>query len=352
MQKKIIALAVAGLMSGAAFAQSNVTISGLAKVGYDNYKITNSGYSTEDRISDQSSRIIFKGSEDLGGGLSAIFQIDMRYANDLGGLGATGNTFVGLSSKSMGTVVMGRHDVHYFENGGLEGNRAGSLQTSATNGIMSQNNGTTIAVGTRTPNVTAYISPNMGGFTFKAGVATAAANEGSGLADGSDGSGANVVASYSAGGLAAGLSYFRLNAEGGAVGDQRSTRAWAGYSFPMGLKVGLVWDSNKLERAVGTTTKRNAWAIPVTFTMGNNSLYFTYARAGDLSGTSNTGANQYTLGFDHALSKRTSVGVFYTKLNNDRAGTYDMFGMGASGGTTTAAGQDARQLYAGIAHSF
>ena len=79
MQKKIIALAVAGLVSGAAFAQSNVTISGIADVGFQqSSKSENSGTKSQSAINDggqDASRVTFSGKEDLGNGLSAIFAL-------------------------------------------------------------------------------------------------------------------------------------------------------------------------------------------------------------------------------------------------------------------------------------
>jgi predicted porin len=66
MQKKIIALAVAGLVSGAAFAQSNVTVYGIRKA-----KSTDGGQ--------DGSRVGFKGTEDLGNGLSAFFQLGAAF---------------------------------------------------------------------------------------------------------------------------------------------------------------------------------------------------------------------------------------------------------------------------------
>jgi predicted porin len=158
-----------------------------------------------------------------------------------------------------------------------------------------------------------------------------------------------------------------------AKADQRSTRAWVGYTFPMGLKVGLAWDrssfadnNNGAAGAVGAgSAKRTAWMVPVSYSVGPHAIYATYARTGSASGSAiaaNTGgdykAHQWTLGYDYAFSKRTSAGVFYTKLNNNSnaAGTigagYDLFAIGASGAGATLVGEDVRQIYMGLAHNF
>ena len=82
MNKKLLAVAVAGALAApvAAFAQSSVTISGYLKAGFDNFKISNAsaarsaaGLNTsENRVTDHSSRILFNVVEELGGGLQAI----------------------------------------------------------------------------------------------------------------------------------------------------------------------------------------------------------------------------------------------------------------------------------------
>ena len=87
-------------------------------------------------------------------------------------------------------------------------------------------------------------------------------------------------------------------------------------------------------------------------------MYFSYARAGDATNTAtDTGANAWNIGYDYAFSKRTSAGVYYTKVNNKTGGMYDMFarlGTTGAGGAPllTAAGEDARQIYIGLAHNF
>src|SRR5450759_2245868 len=101
MNKKLLAVAVAGALAapGVALAQaSSVTISGMFKVGVDNINYSGAtsngntpagliangspgriGNRSENRVSDNSSRIIFGVREDLGNGLAAIAQLDMRF---------------------------------------------------------------------------------------------------------------------------------------------------------------------------------------------------------------------------------------------------------------------------------
>jgi predicted porin len=91
MQKKIIALALAGLASSAAFAQSNVTLYGRADYGYmvrgdDDGAVPKNLKNKSEFASGigAGSRIGFKGSEDLGNGLKAIFEIEYGLSMDAG----------------------------------------------------------------------------------------------------------------------------------------------------------------------------------------------------------------------------------------------------------------------------
>jgi len=311
----------------------------------------------------------------------------------------------------------------------IGGTRAGSLQTMLGNGIMSQVwdpnlNGSavaafasaqTVGVGSRTNNLLMWDSPNWNGFTGRIGYSTAAyGGEGTGvtkwatgvagsdIASGNPGGGSAWTAAlrYNNGPWVGGYSHWSSNSEdrrrridgtfSSNQNDLRSDRIWAGYKFAMGLDVGFGYDWSKNSAGQGwlasgihpvtggavagvlgantkTTFKRKAWMIPVKYNFGPHAIYGTYARASDSSNTPgvNTGAKAWMLGYDYAFSKRTSMGIFYTKLDNDRGGNYNLFATGASGATpvsmggggfgvsaATGAGADVRQWYLGMAHNF
>ncbi len=364
MQKKLIALAVAGLVSGGAFAQTNVTISGLVRMSVEQYKLSNVGAgfdaSSENRVSDQSSMLVFSGREDLGGGMYAGFTIDNRFSPDLGAFGASGNTNIHLGG-NWGRVAIGRQDLHYGT--AIESYKAYTLQNILSNGIFAQVNGTSIANATRTPNVVMYDSPNMSGFSARLAMSTnwsaAVTNEGTGLraagaADPGKGSATNLALNYANGPIKAGYSYWRATVEGGktaAAGDQRGDTLQFGYTFPMGLGIGLGWNKSKLDFTTGEVS-RTAWVLPISYTFGANQVALSYAKAGNTSGVADSGANAYTLSFGHSLSKRTNVGVAYTKLDNKSGGSYDLFGLAANGATATPAGADVSQVSFNVNHSF
>jgi len=173
MQKKIIALAVAGLVSGAAFAQSNVTIYGQMNASYDNVSTNAPGQDTLNRVSSNSSRLGFKGEEKLGSGISAVFQIENAINLDAGATTtlATRNTFIGLKG-GFGTALAGNHDTPYKLSTGSLDPFADTIADA--NNIISSSNGTNVR-DLRLGNVLAYISPTWSG--FHAAIATSMLNE-------------------------------------------------------------------------------------------------------------------------------------------------------------------------------
>jgi len=251
MQKKIIALAVAGLASTAAFAQTNVVVYGVADGTFDyvwqsgsnldTLTSTNTfnnvtGVSTasllqasrqnndvdQTRVSANSSYVGFKGSEDLGNGLKALFQYEMTVRFDQSSSSSSSNpvapdrdSFVGLSHDKGGTIVLGNLtgptralgaalDVNpgatgIGANSGLIGKIAGStLKPNTAGSILTVNSATpafqsvsTTALGyncgrsstcssifdTRWSNAIAYLSPNWGGFSFAAAYTAALENK-------------------------------------------------------------------------------------------------------------------------------------------------------------------------------
>lgn len=394
MNKKLIALAVAAALApAAALADSgNVVIYGQANASYDNISTNSDGQDTLNRISSNSSRLGFKGTEDLGNGLSAVWQmessigLDATAGSTLGGR----NTFVGLSSKTMGTALLGRHDTPYKL-------ATGSLDVFADtmgdyNSIIGAVNGVAVR-DLRLDNVAAYISPTFSG--FHAAVATSMLNE-AGNNNLSNPKAWSLAGIYNNGPMFGSLAYEKQDAANvaataasvqcldtatGAITTQATAAACTGlgatfavtsataavaaadaYStkgLKLGLgytfgatKVGLVVERLKDSRSDSELT-RNAWLLNVAHTMGANVIKAAYGKANDgKDGTSDTGAKNITIGLDHNLSKRTAVYALYTKTDNDTDATYNIGGNGAGGAYTPAAGKDPRAISLGMKHSF
>jgi predicted porin len=360
MQKKLIALAVAGLVSGGAFAQSNVTISGAMDLGVEAVSASGAAggvnATSRTRITNNTSWLRFSGAEDLGGGMKAVFQIEQDVNGDTGS--ATGiasrNTYVGLAG-NFGTAIIGRYDVHYTSHMGIvDWGSAGVMPHAAnTLNVVGQVSGVGV-IGGRLDNVIAYISPSFSGLTAQLGYTTGAEATTPNL--GGKDSAWNLFLKYSNGPIGAFWSHTDTNNGNGAVrtANQEVTadRLGGAYTFGQGLKVGLIYDRTKITLAGVDFAKRNAWSLPVSYKAGANNFYFSYAKSGDVTGTAggaNTKASSYALGYAYDLSKRTQVGVAYSKISNDSAATLDFWTRGVG---NVAAGADPTSFYAGIYHSF
>lgn len=366
MNKKLMAVAVAGAFAvpGIALAQSSVTISGYVKVGFDNVRYsgantplagaTRRASSSENRVTDHSSRILFNVTEDLGGGLQAIAQIDTRFnpsdiahTSSHGWAGAVGggNTWVGLRSKSWGTLTLGRHDLHYGKAGDDTAAKAGSLQmiassifdvvggptaSTATSPISTTQRA--IAGQTRTNNVVRWDSPQWGifsatvawssnplqaggggqnvegdlhltnGTTVVGGANTGLTGTGSqfGNVIRRKGNGWNLNPKLTGKNWFVEYSHWRakqdtnvqstttFNPTAGTVAntavqhDQKSDVLAGNMRFG-GFKIGLAWNrSRTTDPASGYVSgNRRAWSIPLSYTWGPHSVAGHYTRAGD-----------------------------------------------------------------------
>jgi len=369
MNKKLLAVAVAGALAlpGVALAQSSVTISGFLKMGIDNVKLGNSAKSpsSEMRVQDDSSRIIFNVREDLGGGLAAIVQIDWRVTPDLGADAISGNNHVGFVSKNWGRVFIGRQDIHY---GGRESylTAKGSLKADSISLLaFAGGGGTAIAGATRTPNIIHYTTPNWGGFTMIAAYSTSPAagtsveaDIGSGIRKGRAW---NLNPNMAGSNYVVGYSYWtaKNDAGGNTVGtaDQRGDRLYGSYRWG-GLRVGLAWDKSKLKGATNgvVLSNRTAWSLPVSYTWGANEIHAHYTKARDDKATVATdGSKMFALSYQYSLSKRTALALTYAKITNEAGAFYQLFtsaGALGSPSAAVAAGEDPRIFAATVLHSF
>jgi predicted porin len=184
MNKKLLALAVAGaFVAPAAMAQSNVTIGGKMHFSLDSLKGANAAgndLTTKTNVSSNSSNIYFRGTEDLGNGLSAFWQIQTYFS--AGGTGnadaafggtrdgvSSGNTYVGLEGKSWGKVLLGKHEAPFkllSRKVDLFGDQLGDSRNLVA--MPSGGGAMTVSSGgwdLRPNNVIAYGTPNFNGFS-------------------------------------------------------------------------------------------------------------------------------------------------------------------------------------------
>ena len=367
MNKKLLAVAIAGVLAAptAALAQSSVTISGVFKMSVEQFKIGNAvparaGTNTgQGLLADDSSRIIFSVVEDLGGGLSAIGQIDWRVIPDSGGDSVTGNSWVGLRSKTWGRIFVGRQDIHYFNRESELTVRNDLKADSISLLAFAGGGGTAIAGATRTTNLIHYTTPDWGGFTMIGAYSFnpvaveadigAAARRGRAWHLNPNLAGKNYQVGYS---------YWSQKADGaGAGSDQRGDRLYGSYRWG-GFMIGAAWDKSKITNGTTgvRTSDRTAWSLPLQYEFGPHYIggHFTKARD-DKSTVVQDGARMWAIGYAYNLSKRTSLGVTYASIRNDVGAFYVPFtstgGIGAASNSIFA-GEDPRLWSVTIRHAF
>ena len=332
-----------------AFAQSSVTLWGVVDAGIQHVsqggvsknQLTTSGLS--------SSQLGFRGTEDLGGGMTASFWVEGTLTNDDG-------TAAGLSFKrrstldlagSFGAIRLGRdytptfwsHTV--FDPFGTLGSGAGSNIT--LNGF--NGNATTAA---RTSNGVSYLygfAPNAGsavGSGVYAQLTHAFAENVSTAAKTNQYQGARV--GYAAGPL--NVAFATGNTTTGANTKDKVTNIGASYDLGVAKLMAL----NVSTKIGATNTKYTATEFGATIPLGAGYIPVSFA-TGKNDANSQKG-QQFAIGYVHNLSKRTAVYTAYSKITNKNGAAYGFLGGngGYSSGLTASGNGTGFDL--GVRHSF
>ncbi|MCB2027196.1 MAG: porin [Rhodoferax sp.] len=325
MKKTLVAIAALAAF-GAASAQSSVTLYGRIDASIGNQKTTTGGVTVADPgalISSGAhtgSRWGLKGSEDLGGGLKAIFQLEQGFNIDDGTASSARQfhrgAWVGLDG-GFGSLKVGRqYDITHTMYGkydpfGYSGFSAMGYSFKVGCGTGGSGN----CVG-RQDNTVMYTSPSMGGFSIAAMWApgedkTAAASAGKVY---------GFMANYSNGPIAAGLGWQSNKANAvGANQARTDTNFGASYDFGM-AKAYLQLENGKNKNTVGTG-KDSGYGLGVVVPFGAASLTAGYAAEKQkVAGTKVSDAKAFSLLGKYDLSKRTYVYAAYRRGETDPAG--------------------------------
>lgn len=369
MQKKIIALAVAGLVSGAAFAQSNVTIYGVVDTYYAHGSASNAKATESVNVLNagglSGSRLGFKGTEALGNGMSAVWTLEFGTldqtvgdANNVG-IDNTRQSFVGLTG-GWGTAVAGRLQTPGY-NSAVKYDAMGASIFSAA-GQLSANNqkggATCLSISgrcalARQNNAVAYVSPNMGGITVVGAYAFGTGGENT-KDQGSAKDPQNIWAlsvDYDAGPLSVGFAHHNVNDfQGNAGTDQTENLIGVNYDFGV-AKLSGSYQWSKTETSSTELDKSRIWNIGARFPVGMGSVGVAYGNFRDknMGTTDNDGkATSWGLDYQHNLSKRTTAYVGYTRVSNNDHLAYGL------GNVASAPGNDGResQFAVGLRHTF
>ncbi|WFR80665.1 porin [Janthinobacterium rivuli] len=357
MKKTLITLAVLAAATGVAQAQSSVVIYGTVDAGFVSERGGKAG--TVNKIDSgiaSASRIGFKGTEDLGSGLSALFVLESGFKVDSGSQEGDAlfgrQAYVGLSSKTAGTVTLGRQYTPWY-------NTLSKVADPFAAGYSGSAKNLFPAATTRTSNTVLYTSPNFGG--FDADVAYSAGNNGQeSLVSSKIGRQMGASAGYTNGPLNARVAYNATSNEATAQGSARNWLVAANYDFTV-VKAYAAYGVNKGANSslrnngnvdFYNTASRGGFSddsttalIGATVPVGPaGTVMASVIHVNDKSGI-NADANQFALGYSYALSKRTSTYASYAKISNKNNAGYTV-------GNNSNVGSGDQAFNVGVRHSF
>jgi len=314
--KKIALVAAIAAFAAPAFAQSSVTLYGRLNTTVESQKVGNQ--ERKEVVANNSSRIGFKGVEDLGGGLKASFNLEHGFSSDTG---VAAGTFWGREAwvqlaGSFGAVRLGNFTPEsYFATADYismhnhdTGSSADELYSFETY---------------RSSNKIGYFTPTIGGFS---GSASVSAGEGvaARLFD--------LAANYDQGPLHLGAGYSKRGSA-------------SQYAFRGLFEMGAFTFGGYVQRETfeGTPAKdsRIIARVSAMYALGASEFHVNVGgtKAGGTSfNAGRNGGKQYTLGYNYNLSKRTKVYGYYTAIDSTQAGA-------------TKPG-DFNSLAAGVRHNF
>lgn len=333
------------LTAGTLAAQAQqTTVYGVIDTGVQSY---NNGTSQYSRMTDNqlgTSRLGFRGTENLGNGLKANFQLEGQLNPSSGSMGSTTvaaneifnrDSYVGLSG-SFGEFRLGRTDVA----------KAGEVDATlllpivGNYGLMAVN-GTGVELGTDQKNVVTYLSPVISGLQVIVGTATNASGATTNV--NSDQIGITVV--YTHGAFKGAIGH-QKNDAATVVGKRDATTIGASYNF--GAVIVAVAHAQGDNSATATVTSKSTNYVIKAPLANGYAISGIYGKTVNGASSANNNGESYTLMATKSLSKRTTLYAAYTEVRNESKSSMRTF----NGTAPAAAGLDTRSLGFGINHTF
>ncbi|HQR75510.1 MAG TPA: porin [Burkholderiaceae bacterium] len=385
MKKSLIALAVLGAMSGAASAQSSVTIYGIFDIGvqWNEYGVATgvaaSPYAQENVFGVESgyqsgSRFGLRGAEALGRGWSAVFTLEGGFDGSTGNLGQGGRVFgrqvwAGLQHNAMGTVVLGRVATPSSGTGSFD--LWGSVDPFATGwGINSLGSTFIPSNALREDNSILWASPTWAGFKFAASYSFNI-NGAEVAPSGNNTKGMTLAGNWTWGPLFLAATYDVLSAGDQLTSptfgnpDQKMTQLGGTFDFKI-VKLHAAYaiqDNIRLLPAAGNPGifnptagapfDNNAWMVGVTVPLFGGSILgsYQYADADNITTATYSFEPDYSVwgvGYTYPFSRRTNMYIGYGKMEWDGNITTN----GVSAGAAPSQRFDKQQFALGIRHLF
>jgi len=338
MKKIAIAAALAALAT--TVNAQGVSIYGIMDTAIQNY---DAGTTTITRAGDNllaTSRLGFRGTEDLGGGLKANFQLEGKLTPSTGTFGSSTTNqmfdreaWVGISG-GFGDIRMGRQDVSYAQDIDTGLSQAGNFGNFAVNG-------TDFQLGADQSSVIKYTTPTLGGFTAQVGRATNAA----GATTDAQADQTSAHVKFEKGALRLHAGYQKT--DGATAAAERDFTAY-GVSYDLG-PVAVSYVRGEGDVSTTGTVKSKGQVASVKVPLSNGfAAHGVYATTKDGSQAANGEGKGYTVALTKAMSKRTTLYAAYTAVDNEASSSMAMTGVTAP----ASAGLDTRATTVGISHVF
>lgn len=370
MKKKLIVIAVAAALAPAAAMAatqtinitSDITIYGRVHLSVDGVTGIAANTNTTS-LNSNSSRFGVKGEKDLGmGGLKGMFQLESG-VNAVGGTDPDGNG--GATATANGHVFSNARDMYVGLSGGFgtlkAGRMGGANQWVYDSNLFADQLGDAgnfnsgIGVGGRLSGIMIYETLDMSG--FKAGltyVPESSLDAGGSPPTTTGKSSYGIKGSYSGMGFGGHLTHFKTSTTTAAViTDNRNTSVAASYDFGSGMVTAQ--HVHTMVNTGGVSITRNVYNIGGKLNVSSNgAIKAQYSRAGNLTGTANSGANMFAIGYDHKLSDAMDMYVVYAKTKNETAAafTVDNYGHGGKTGGMAVPGEDPAGFGIGLTYNF
>lgn len=338
MKKLALAVALAAITT--TVSAQNASIYGTIDIAVQSY---DGGSEKVKRSADnvvETSKLGFRGTEDLGGGLKALFQLEGRLYPSSGAFGNTTTNqifnreaWVGLEG-SLGQIRIGRSDVTNAQvMDALAAGDSGNLGDFAVNG-------TDLETGKDLANVVRYISPTWNGFQAQVGYSLTdrATTTDSATKQ------TQYGVTYTQGALKLGAGYGQVDGAT-AVAKRDFTSLAALYNFGA-FEAGVAHISGDISTTADTKAKSTVASVRVPLSNGFKA-HALYAVADNAAQATDNKGKGYTLALTKDLSKRTSLYAAYTDINNDANSAMEFGGI-----TTATTGVDAKSVALGIVHKF
>ncbi len=369
---------------------ANVSVYGVANISYDRINTGTSASGTQgtsiNKASSNASRIGFKGSEDVGNGFTANWQIETLIPLDNSsntcaattipatiipahtagaaqaaqtipavtipactantGLFATRNSYAGLSSKEYGSILLGRNDTPYKIITRKLDNFGDTIADNRTLFGTVKGNSSSTSFVTKQPDVFSYTSPTIANII--ASIAYVNLAESATKASDKKDSASSFSAAYDNGSLYGALGYETHSLDTIRVGGKES--AWnvaVGYKLD-DYSLALAYEKTKdsLGKGTGCTALadgancfgHSAFYLTGKYDIGAHAIKAAYTKSGELASVASSGATLQSLGYDYRLTKRSTLYALYTKLANQTKANYSLGGAAWSSGLTTSIG--------------